>query len=89
MIATLGDLRKLTRQFAPFAEPMTATLADLSKLTRPLSAFAAFQGHFLSAEREAAFDDLRSTMSAEEMNKEENDRNDKEKVKVNQRSSHM
>jgi len=87
MIATLGDPRKLTRQFAPFAEPMTATLADLRKLTRPLSAFAAFHGHFLYAGREVAFDDLRSTESAEEMDKEENDRNDKEKV--NQRGSHM
>ena len=34
-----------------------------------------------------AFDDLRSTVSAEEIDKEENDRNDKEKL--NQRGSHM
>ncbi|MCU1341447.1 MAG: hypothetical protein JWN92_870 [Candidatus Acidoferrum typicum] len=34
-----------------------------------------------------AFDDLRSTVSAEAMDKEENDRNDKEKL--NQRGSHM
>ena len=87
MIATLADLRKLTRHFAQFAEPMTATLADLRELTRPLSAFAAFQGHFLYAEREVASDDLRSTESAEEMDKEENDGNDKEKV--NQRGSHF
>jgi hypothetical protein len=87
MTATLEGLRELTRRFAKFAEPMTATLVDLRKLTGPLSAFAAFQAHFLSAELEVAFEDLRGTVSAEEMDKEENDRSDKEKV--NQRGSQM
>jgi hypothetical protein len=46
-----------------------------------------FRVIFLSAEREVALDDLSSAASAEEMDKEENDRNDKQKV--NQRGSHM
>jgi hypothetical protein len=47
-----------------------------------VSAFriCSISGSFFIRRTEVAFDDLRSTVSAEEMDKEENDRNDKEKV---------